>query len=659
MNELQKAEFHLFQCFASVCEKLHLRYYLVCGSALGAVKYGGFIPWDDDMDVALPRADYEIFLREAPDMLPEYVFLQNARTDPAFPCIFTKLRDKRTGYVEKSMARLPIQHGAYLDVFPLDGYPESRMEAFFLELRKRVYCHQLNTAVDLPRKGKSRLHYGFYRLLGCQRRTAKIAGRYEKMIASYPLEGSRLWCCHGNWQGKLEYAPAEQYGRGVWMEFEGMQVPVPEGYDGYLRRKYGAYTQDPPREEQTGHHHLTEKPWKVMQVNCVYGKGSTGKIVEELHHGLLDCGVESLVCYGRGKQVREAGVWKVSTELYSKANHLLSRFSGQMYGGCRWSTWRLIRRIRREKPDLVHLHCINGYFVNLYDLVRWLKTRGVKTVLTLHAEFPYTANCGYGLDCEKWRTGCGKCPRLRQETESVFLDGTARSFARMQRAFAGFEKDLKVAAVSPWGKRRSEASVILGAMDHCLVGNGVDPEIFSYQEIPRSKEKVILHVTACFSDEPGHLKGGAYVLELAKRMKNVRFLVAGRCALRGPVPENVTLLGNVEDQRLLARYYSRADVTLLTSRAETFSMPCAESLCCGTPVVGFRAGGPESIALEDYSEFVEPGNLDALENAVGRWLMNDELCKPTVSEAARQRYAAGNMTQRYLTLYRGMLDEKG
>lgn len=77
MTELQEIEFGLLQQFLSICEQLNLTYYLVCGSALGAVKYGGFIPWDDDIDVALPRKDYEIFCRKAPQILPEWCFLQN------------------------------------------------------------------------------------------------------------------------------------------------------------------------------------------------------------------------------------------------------------------------------------------------------------------------------------------------------------------------------------------------------------------------------------------------------------------------------------------------------------------------------------------------------------------------------------------------------
>ena len=164
---------------------------------------------------------------------------------------------------------------------------------------------------------------------------------------------------------------------------------------------------------------------KVLQVNCVYRKGSTGKIVADLHEALLARGVESVVCYGRGETVREPHVHKVCGEWYAKWNHLRARITGVMYGGCFFSTNRLMGIIKREKPDVVHLQCINGYFVNIPRLIVWLKRRGIPTVLTLHAEFMFTANCGHALDCDRWKTGCGRCPRLRKETETFLWDRTA------------------------------------------------------------------------------------------------------------------------------------------------------------------------------------------------------------------------------------------
>ena len=118
MTELQEKEFRLLQIFVEICEKLKLRYFLVCGSALGAVKYKGSIPWDDDVDVGMPRRDYDVFKKEAQKLLPNGVFLQNYETDPAYPQVFSKLRDSNTTYIEKSVAHLPINHGIYIIMIP-------------------------------------------------------------------------------------------------------------------------------------------------------------------------------------------------------------------------------------------------------------------------------------------------------------------------------------------------------------------------------------------------------------------------------------------------------------------------------------------------------------------------------------------------------------
>jgi len=257
MTPLQQKELQLLAHFVRICEALKLRYYLVCGTALGAVKYRGFIPWDDDVDVAMPREDYETFLREAPALLPEGIFLQNYRTDPAFPQIFSKLRDSGTTYLEKSSAHLPIHHGMYIDIFPLDGYPAQKHRQLWLEVRKKLYLQLLGTAFAEPEPLKSRIIFRIKRFFGLQRYSAVFARGYENMIRSFPAAGSSLWCNHGNWQGRLEYAPRAQYGRGTGAVFEGLPVRIPEQYDAYLRQKYGDYHQDPPKEEQVGHHYHT------------------------------------------------------------------------------------------------------------------------------------------------------------------------------------------------------------------------------------------------------------------------------------------------------------------------------------------------------------------------------------------------------------------
>lgn len=405
---------------------------------------------------------------------------------------------------------------------------------------------------------------------------------------------------------------------------------------------------------------------KILQVNCVYNKGSTGKIVADVHTALKEKGVESLVCYGRGEKVREDGVTKTCGELYSNLNHFWTYLNGIMYGGCLLSTNRLISVIKKEKPDIVHLHCINGYFVNIYRIVSWLKKHRIKTVLTLHAEFMYTANCGHALECEKWKTGCGNCSRYKAETKSLFFDRTHISWQKMEKAFQGFDEDLIVTSVSPWLMQRAKQSPILADKEHTVVLNGLDTEVFRYTdpEPLRKKhgltdEKIIFHATPSFNLDPGHIKGGYYVNALAKQLidQNVKVFVAGPYPEKIEVAENVILLGRISDQSTLAQYYSLADLTLLTSKKETFSMVTAESLACGTPVVGFQAGAPEQITIPEYSEFVPYGDIDALCCASEKQL-SENRDKVVISQLAAYKYSKEKMTEDYYAVYLRLLNDK-
>ena len=379
-----------------------------------------------------------------------------------------------------------------------------------------------------------------------------------------------------------------------------------------------------------------------------------------LHNGVIQRGMDSVVVYGRGKRIKENSIHYVCGELCGKVNHLVSRVTGLMYGGCPFSTSKVISIIKRQKPDVVHLQCINGYFVNIYRLVEWLKLSGIPTVLTLHAEFMYTANCPHALDCEKWKTGCVDCRRVKKETESIFFNNTSLSYKKMLKAFEGFGDKLRVVSVSDWLMNRAKQSPILKDMHHSCIYNSVDTTVFRrYEEDELKKrfcpngEKLVFHATASFSDAEDHFKGGEWILKLAQRMRNqnVVFVVAGNSSVSTKVPDNVILLGRVSDQHKLAKLYAISDVTLLVSKKETFSMVVPESLCCGTPVVGFEAGAPEQIAIKDYSLFYPQKDLSGLQSGVESFLAKD-FDKDAISNKAISIYSTEKMVEDYISVYR-------
>lgn len=406
---------------------------------------------------------------------------------------------------------------------------------------------------------------------------------------------------------------------------------------------------------------------KVLHINCAVA-GSTGKIIGDIADYAVTEGYETLLCapcapgtnpnvrYFRTSLPGEQGIYKRLNYLY-----------GYQYGFAPLSTAKIKAIIRKETPDVVHLHCTNSFVVNVYSLLRFLKRRKIPTAITNHAEFFYTGGCPLAYECDKWQTGCGGCPQAYMATGGKRGDNTAACWRRMKQALSGFDRAAMV-SVSPWVGERAAKSPVAAQLPQYVVLNGVNTEVFAYRDPMQLREKygiskdvkVVFHPTASFTDLERDRKGGRYVLELARRLadRNVLFLVAGKHAQGLNLPSNLTLLGQISDQKKLAEYYALADLAVVTGKQETFNMPVAESLCCGTPVVGFYAGGPESIAIEAYSDFVPQGDIDGLVEQVQQQLERS-YDKTAVAETARGKYAAATMASGYLDVYRQLLSDRG
>lgn len=404
---------------------------------------------------------------------------------------------------------------------------------------------------------------------------------------------------------------------------------------------------------------------KIIQVNVVNNHGSTGKIMYDIHKNLISNGYEARICYGVGAVSNDLDTYKFCNEFERKFNAIISRITGIPFGGAYRSTSKLVSYIEKEKPDIVHLHCINGYTVNIYKLLKYLGTKKIKTLLTLHAEFFYTGGCGHSFECNKWKTGCYKCPVFRTELKSFIFDNTSSAWRKMRQAFGYFDKtSIQITAVSPWLKSRAKESKNLNRFDINVILNGVDTNIFK----PVSPEnefvklfpqknftKIILHVTANFSLNQNDIKGGRYIEELAELRPNDLFIiVANNISNLHQLPTNIFIWGRAKNQKELAKLYSIADLTVITSKRETFSMVTAESLCCGTPVVGFKAGGPESIALEDYTEFVEYGDINALNLSISNIMVNNKDIA-RISMEAKKIYSSEIMSNNYIKAYDKLL----
>ncbi len=397
---------------------------------------------------------------------------------------------------------------------------------------------------------------------------------------------------------------------------------------------------------------------KILQINCVYAKGSTGKITRDIHEGLLRRGFESVVIYGRGKKVNADGTVRICGDLLGKANNLISRITGLMYGACHISTSLLIRKIRKERPDIVHLQCINGYFCNIYRLLAFLKKSNIPTVITLHAEFMYTGNCGYADDCDQWISGCTDCPKLRQETKSLLFDRTSSSWKKMHRQYEGWE-NLTIVGCSDWIRARAQKSGALKDKNIITLHNGIDNEsIFYPREEARERifsdldvgdDKVVLFVAPYFSE----LKGFDFALALAQACeeKPYKFVFVGEDFKTDK--KNIVSLGKINDQNMLAEIYSASDALIMCSRNDNYPTVCLEATSCGTPVVGFDIGGVKETIPSGMGDVVDFARVDLMKDKLDEILK--EKPKSDVVNNARREHSKETMIDRYIDIYRRIL----
>lgn len=394
----------------------------------------------------------------------------------------------------------------------------------------------------------------------------------------------------------------------------------------------------------------------LIEVNCKYS--STGEIVYNLYTDLNNNGHIAAVCYGRGPLVTGTNIYKFSSNIEVYAHAFLTRLTGLT--GCYsiFATKNLIKFMDEFKPDVVHIHELHAYFVNLAPVINYLKKNNIKTVWTFHCEFMYTGKCGHAFECEEWKNECGKCPQVKEYPSSLLFDFTRKMFKEKKRLFDGFD-NLKIVTPSKWLADRVKQS-FLGDRDIKVIHNGIDtqnifyPRAYEHLKVKHNitDEKIVLAV-APYLMKPR--KGGRIVIELAKRMQNekVKFILIGVDDLTKKFDDNVIAMGRTSNQIELAEYYSLADVLVICSKRENFPTTCIEALCCGTLVVGFDAGGTKETAPEGYGSFVEYGDIESLAGVI-RALFKGESnlrSKSKCESYGKTNYSKIVMVKKYMQIY--------
>ena len=249
VNAVHQRILQILLAVDNTCRQHQLRYYIWAGTMIGAVRHKGFIPWDDDLDIAMPRPDYDRLIRHAKEWLPQQFELVSAETDAVYPLPFAKIQDSNTTLIERMHLR--YRGGIYIDVFPIDGAPANKIIQKLHFARYEYYKRVLYLMVRDPYKhghGPDSwvplLCRKLYTLAGVQGKISRLLHKYDydkaSLVADYD-DGS-----HG-------VMPKEVLGTPTPYEFEGEQVMGVEQYDHYLSQKYGDYMTIPPHQQQRQH----------------------------------------------------------------------------------------------------------------------------------------------------------------------------------------------------------------------------------------------------------------------------------------------------------------------------------------------------------------------------------------------------------------------
>jgi len=253
LHELQRVELTLLREFIRVCNAHGLRYYVAYGTLLGAVRHFGFIPWDDDIDVTMPRDDYNRFAEICAFDLPLGFKWQSYATEEHYPHWFGKLIKTDTVFRHALTERLSYQQSVYVDVFPLDGIPNRRWEALLQRVLFRI-C-RLRIGVDVKRTPAKRLLVQAARILPRRRAISLI----EAMGRRFPIGKSRRWVCVGGpYSHRQQSFPSRWFDAGAAQRFQDLTVVGPVAWHEYLTQLYSDYMTPPPPPNRMTDHQVTE-----------------------------------------------------------------------------------------------------------------------------------------------------------------------------------------------------------------------------------------------------------------------------------------------------------------------------------------------------------------------------------------------------------------
>lgn len=356
---------------------------------------------------------------------------------------------------------------------------------------------------------------------------------------------------------------------------------------------------------------------KYVQINA-FSYGSTGSIMMGLHSRLIKEGHRSYVAWARGRDPEGEGEIKFGTKGDVYAHALYTRLFDRVGFASKRATYELVSRMESIDPDVVHLHVLHGYSVNLEVLFSWLSSHRCQVKWTLHDCWPFTGHCPHFqyAECEKWKTGCFRCPQKKTYPSSYFFDSSKRNWEDKRRIFTSIPPcRMRLITPSYWLENLVRQSFLKDypvEVEH----NAVNRDVFKFTSSDFRKRYgvgdrfMILGVANPWTER----KGLGEFYQLAKELDRNRFAVVLIGLDRRQIAKlknNLVALPKTDSPIELAEAYSAADVFVHPSIEETFGMTVAEAQSCGTHVVVAEDSACAEIADPSMATIV-PADMSTL-----------------------------------------------
>lgn len=403
--------------------------------------------------------------------------------------------------------------------------------------------------------------------------------------------------------------------------------------------------------------------YKLLQINTVINSGSTGRIAEEIGLLAMQNGWESYIAFGRNDRPSRSHKIKIGNRCDMVWHGLQTRLFDKHGFASQKATEKLITQIEEINPDIIHLHNIHGYYLNIEVLFDYLAKANVPVVWTLHDCWAMTGHCSHFsfVGCEKWKTHCNKCPQKNEYPASAWKDNSYQNFARKREAFTKV-KNMIIVPVSHWLEQLVSQSYL---QKHPVktIHNGVNLEVFKPILSEQTREKynikkkhILLGVTGLWSDR----KGLSDFIQLSNRLENdeVILLVGLSKKQLQNLPENIIGIERTENTEELAALYASAEVFLNLTWEDNFPTTNIEALACGTPVITYNTGGSPEAVSPDTGFVVPQGDLDALRNKINEIKANGKsFYTKKCRERAEKYFNKDDKFQEYVTLYNEILNK--